>query len=287
MDQGARKPAWVNRLVALACALASASFLGVAATARLVICIAIAAVAHGAALAADGVVTLSAGADFTSGNYGKSETTELAALQLGAKYESGRWVYRLTVPYLRISGPSNVIGVGADTIVLPGEVGDRRSVSGLGDVQAGVTYNLIGGSGALYLLDLGAKVKLATAEEGKGLGTGKNDFSIQADVLRPIGAFTPFATLGYRWYGDAPGTELRDAVFGALGLAYAESATSTVGMAYDFRQPIVAGGARVSELTLFMSHRLEREWKLQMYLVKGLADASPDAGVGVVLAYSF
>lgn len=250
-------------------------------------CAALAAVAPCAALAADGVTTLSAGADFTSGKYGKSEVTEIAAFLLSAKYESGRWAYRLTVPYLHISGPSNVVGAGADAVVLPGEAGDRRSVSGLGDVVAGATYNLLGGGDAAYVLDLGAKLKLATADEAKGLGTGKTDVSVQADVLRPSGAFTPFATLGYRWYGDPAGTELKDAVFGSLGLAYAETATITLGAAYDFRQAIVAGGARVSELTLFMSHRLERDWKLQMYFLKGLADASPDAGVGAVLSYSF
>lgn len=249
--------------------------------------VAVAALVHCGALAAEGVVTLSAGVDLTSGNYGKNEPTDVSALQLGAKYESGRWVYRLAVPYMRISGPSNVVGVGADSVVLPGEVGDRRSVSGLGDVVAGATYNLVGGGNATYIVDLGAKVKLATADEGKGLGTGKNDVSIQAEVLKPIGNFTPFATLGYRWYGDPPGIELRDAVFGTLGFAYAESAAGTLGMAYDFREAIVAGGARVSELMFFTSHRIERDWKLQIYLLKGLADASPDAGAGVVLSHSF
>ena len=277
MHSGAGRPA-KNRLVALARGLFSSARLA---------CVAIAAATPCASLAADGVTTLSAGADFTSGNYGKSERTQVSALQLGAKYETGRWTYRLSVPYLHISGPSNVVGVGADSVVLPGEVGDRRSVSGLGDVVAGATYNLFGGGSAAYILDLGAKIKLATADKGKGLGTGKNDVSVQADVLKPIGALTPFATLGYRWYGDPPGTELKDAVFGSLGLAYAESATITLGTAYDFREAIAAGGARVSELTFFMSHRLERVWKLQVYFVKGLADASPDAGAGVMLAYGF
>jgi hypothetical protein len=240
--------------------------------------------AHCRALGAEGVLTTSVGADFSSGDYGKRETTEAFALQLAAKYETGRWTVRFSVPWLRISGPSNVIGAGADGVVLPGEVGDRRRVSGLGDVVAGAAYTF-GGTG--HAVDVAAKVKLPTADEAKGLGTGKTDVSVQADYFRRMGALTPFATLGYRRYGDPAGFELENAVFGALGLAYAESAESTIGAAYDFREAIVAGGSRSGELSFFLSQRLAAQWKLQLYLVKGLADASPDAGVGAVLGYSF
>jgi hypothetical protein len=62
---------------------------------------------------------------------------------------------------------------------------------------------------------------------------------------------------------------------------------STLGVTYDFRQRIVAGGARVSESMIFISHPLEPNWKAQIYFVKGFSDASPDAGLGAVLAYSF
>ena len=254
----------------------------------MIACVVLAAAADGAALAAqEDVLTLSAGADFTSGDYGKSESTEVLALQLAAKYETGRWTYRLSLPWLRISGPSNVIGAGAEGVVLPGQAGDRRTVSGLGDLVAGASYNLIGGRAAPFHLDAGAKLKLGTADEAKGLGTGENDFSLQVDVFKPIGNFMPFATLGHRWYGDPQAFALENALYGSLGAAYVESAASTVGMSYDFRQRIVAGGARVSEVSLFLLQRLERRWKLQMYFVKGLADASPDAGGGVVLQHLY
>jgi hypothetical protein len=251
-----------------------------------VLAVAIAAAAPCAAFAADGLLTINAGVDYTSGNYGQSETTNVLALSLGAKYEIGRWTYKASLPWLRISGPSNVVGVGSDSVVLPGFAGERRSVSGMGDVVAAASYNLLG-SGAPLILDVGGKIKFGTADEGRGLGTGKNDYSLQADVFKPLGDLTPFATLGYRWYGDPAGIDLRNAFYASLGAAYRESALTTVGVAYDFRQSIVAGGAQVRELTGFLSHRLDREWKVQLYLLKGFADASPDAGAGAVLGYSF
>jgi hypothetical protein len=32
---------------------------------------------------------------------------------------------------------------------------------------------------------------------------------------------------------------------------------------------------------------LSRDWKLQLYAIKGFADASPDHGAGAMLAYGF
>ena len=249
-------------------------------------CLAAVAV-HPAALAADGSLTLSAGADHSAGTYGLVATTEVSSLSFTAKYELGPWTYRASLPVLRISGPANVVGAGPGVIVLPGQAGERRSVSGLGDLVASAAYNLIGGRTGALVADVAAKVKLATAEEDKGLGTGKNDYSLQADVFFSAPPIAPFATLGYRWYGDPPGTELRNALFGSLGFAYRDAEATTLGVSYDFRQAIVAGGAPLREAMFFVSHDFTRELKLQLYFIKGFSDASPDAGIGAVAAHRF
>ena len=239
-----------------------------------------------AALAADGVVTLSAGLDHSSGEYGKTDTTDVSSVHFGAKYDSGRWTFRTMLPLLRISGPASVVGVGPDVIVLPGEAQGRRDVSGLGDVSASATYKVIAEPTAPLLLDVGTRVKLATADEGKGLGTGKNDYSVQVDLVKAA-LVSPFATLGYRWYGDPSGIELRNAWFGSVGFAWRDASGTTLGAAYDFRQRIVDGGAAGSEVMVFFARPLAPAWKLQMYFIHGFSDASPDAGVGAILGYSY
>jgi len=85
---------------------------------------------------AQGVLSIGGGADYSSGEYGKVETTSVSMVYLNAKYETGRWTYRATLPYLRISGPANVVGVGTDVIVLPDAPAGRRDVSGAGDITA-------------------------------------------------------------------------------------------------------------------------------------------------------
>jgi hypothetical protein len=244
--------------------------------------------AHSAALAAaDDLTTLSTGAEITTGKYGGTQSTDIFYVPFTVKHETGPWALKLTVPYIEITGPGNVIGAGEDRVTVGGGNGPRRTESGLGDIVGSVFYNVVNERTAPFGLDLGAKLKLGTADRDKGLGTGKNDFSVQADAFKPIGAFTPFATLGYRWYGDPPGTNLRDVFYGSVGSSYRISRPTTVGLAYDFREPIVAGGARVSELTAYLSQRFSGGWKLQVYSVVGFSDASPDFGAGATLSYAF
>lgn len=246
----------------------------------------LAAGVQSAALAADGVVTLNAGVDHSSGEYGKIETTDVSSVYFGAKYDTGRWTFRAMLPFLRISGPASVVGVGPDVIVLPGEAQGRRDVSGLGDVSASAAYKVIAEPTAPLLLDVAGRVKLATADEAKGLGTGKNDYSVQVDVVKPA-MVSPFATLGYRWYGDPSGIELRNAWFGSVGFAWRDGSGTTLGATYDFRQRIVDGGAAGSEVMVFFAQPLAPAWKLQMYFIRGFSDASPDAGVGAILGYAY
>lgn len=246
------------------------------------------AAAHTAALAAsDDLTTFSVGAEYSSGAYGAPQKTDIFYVPFALKHETGPWAFKLTVPYVEITGPGNVIGAGGDQIVVGPGTGPRNTASGLGDVVATAFYNLLDDRKAPVGLDLGAKVKFGTADETTGLGTGENDYSLQADLFKTIGALTPFASIGYRWYGDPPGFDFRNVFYGSVGAAYRISRQTTAGVAYDFRGPVSAGGPKVSELTGYVSQRLSQNVKLQVYAIMGFSDASPDFGAGLNLSYSY
>lgn len=231
--------------------------------------------------------SVAVGAEYTSGKFGGTETTDTLYVPVVLRHETGPWVLKATVPWLRVTGPANVIGAGADRVVIPGTSTGRRTETGLGDIVLSGFYNLMderkGGLG----LDLGGKVKLPTADEAKGLGTGEFDYAVQLDFFRPFDATTLFGSIGYRIYGDPPGQTLRDVPYAAIGASYRMSQQASVGVAYDYRPRIVDNGGKVSEATLFWSNRLTPQWKLQVYGVVGFADASPDAGVGALLERRF
>jgi hypothetical protein len=228
------------------------------------------------------------GVEYTTGNFGAPQSTETVYVPLVVKHETGKWIFKGTIPYLRITGPGNVIGGGPDRVVVPGVDNAVRTETGLGDIILSGFYNIKDERSGGLGVDLGAKVKLPTADEQKGLGTGETDYAFQADLFMPLaGATSLFGSIGYRIYGDPPGTTLRNVPYGSIGASHRLSGESSIGVAYDYRPWIISGGSPISEMTAFWSKRMTPEWKVQIYGVAGFSDASPDAGAGLMLERRF
>ncbi|AIL63674.1 hypothetical protein [Pseudomonas alkylphenolica] len=221
------------------------------------------------------------GLDYSSGDYGTETTSEIWYVPVVGKYETGPMTYKVTVPWLRITNPE----VGPDGDPLPG--GCRDVESGLGDTVASAGYALLDGSEGGVLVDLIGKVKFPTADEDQCLGTGETDYSAQVDLARTFGPVTGFATLGWKKFGDPPDSDFDDPVFASLGFATPVAVRTTAGASYDWRQKVVSTGSQIQELTLFVTHKLNQQWKVQLYAVKGFSDASPDAEGGLMVFHAF
>lgn len=73
-------------------------------------------------------IILSAGMDYSQGNYGATSDTQIWYMPFSVKLEKPKIAYTLTIPYIKIIGSANVIGAdavpsGQATIhVLPSQV---------------------------------------------------------------------------------------------------------------------------------------------------------------------
>jgi len=230
------------------------------------------------------------GVDYTSGKYGTTEETRVLYVPFTFKYEAQRYVLRLTVPYVSVDAPvgGEIIGIGADgQPIRAGGTGMRERTSGLGDVVAAAGYT-VWNTGAGTLIDLVGKVKFGTADDAKGLGTGKNDYSLQLDGSSTVlNRFALIYTAGYRVYGDPEGIDFHNAFFGSLGGVYKFSAQTSTGLIYDTRQHILPGTEPQRELTVFVTNKIGKSYKVQSYVLGGFSDASPSWGVGLMLDYLF
>lgn len=223
--------------------------------------------------------------DFSTGKYGQSERTDTLTVPIGVKYEVSDWTFRATIPYVETTGPSNVSGAGADRVSLNTGQSTQNKASGLGDLVLAASWTAF--QQGPWLIDLGTKVKLATADESKGLGTGKNDFSVQAEIYRVLGSHTLFGTLGFKKMGDPDGIDLKDPLYTSLGWSFRATQETALGLSYDFRQKIQNSGSPLREATGFLTHKLDKDWKLQAYLVSGFSKASPDIGGGLFVFYTY
>lgn len=225
------------------------------------------------------------GVDYSTGKYGASESTRITYIPFTGSFDvSSDWTLKLTVPYISVTGPGNVV---RDIGPVGGAPAGTVTNSGLGDVIAGATWHLADDVATGLSYSVTGKLKLGTASRSKDLGTGENDVMLQFDASRAYGAWVPFATAGYRILGDPPGTSLRNGFFGSAGASYRVDTATTLGAALDVRQRTTPGTDNAAELSAFLTHRLDSQWRLQGYVVAGLTDASPDFGVGGMVLYSF
>jgi len=169
----------------------------------------------------------------------------------------------------------------------PAPVVTNGSASGLGDVIAAATYEAYHNKAANFGIDLTGKVKFGTADENKGLGTGKNDYTAAVDMYKGFGAWTVFGGVSYTVLGSSPYIRLNN-VFGAnVGASYKLSQQSSIGAYYDYREKAASTSFARSELTGYYSYKFASAWKAQAYVSKGFSDGSPDWGAGASVVYSF
>lgn len=228
-----------------------------------------------------GRLAVGTGFDYSRGDYGFAEETEVFSVPFNVSYDTPRWLLRATVPWLTIRGPAAVIG---GTTGGPGRP-DAGVSRGIGDTYLSATRRFASERG--WEMDVSGRAKLPTADEARGLGTGEVDYYAQADVRRTFGAVTPFASGGYRILGDNARYQLRDGVYASGGAYFRTSDATVVGASLDWRERLEPGAEHATEMTAFVSRDLGDRWQLVAYGLKGFTSASPDVGVGAHLNYRF
>jgi len=237
---------------------------------------------------ADGTFSLTSGADYSTGKYGQSQSTDITYIPFIAKYETDANIIKLTVPWLQITGPGDVVG--SDGIVIRDSANRKKTTeSGLGDVVLSATHTVANfGETRPLTLDLTGKIKFATASKTKGLGTGENDYILELDAYKPISnSATLFGGLGYKRMGDPDGINLNNVWFGSLGLSYRINPANNAGIVADYRQGTLNTSEPLRELTAFFTHKFNAQYKLQSYITHGYSDASIAWGGGLMLGYTF
>lgn len=235
---------------------------------------------------ADGKLTASAGLDYSTGEYGSGVETTILSLPLVVKYETGDFTLKASLPWLSVKAPEGS-GLGPDGRPVEGGAGSRDTEEGMGDLVTSLAWAAYDNARTGIAVDLTGKIKWGTADENKGLGTGENDYTVQADVYKTIDKTALFATLGYKVYGDPVGVDFKNVAYGGVGVSRRLSDRSSAGLTWDYRPKVTDHGEPTNELTAFMTRKFGDARKLQFYLVKGFSDGSPDWGGGLILSHAY
>lgn len=225
-----------------------------------------------------------AGYDRTVGKYGDMRDTTTATTSLALAYDTERFGVDFLLPYLDERGPGRVLFLpGRRPVVV---FGPDRTASGPGDVTAGLTAYLLDQETRGLDLDAGAIVKFGTASASKGLGTGKDDFSMQVAVGRGFGPVSTTVTAGYTFVGKAPGLGLKNSAYGSVDASVSLPHRWALGATYSAGQSGTVDSTvpAARDVTIYLEWRFARHWKADAYVVKGYSTQSPDRGAAFTIA---
>jgi len=228
--------------------------------------------------------SLSLSGFYITGKYGLGQSTDIYYVPLTFRNYTGRFGFSVSLPYLSKTGPANVLpnigSVGGGSTV-------RSTHSGMGDVRLGASYRIWDDPSSGLALTLGAKVKLGTASYAQGLGTGKNDYSLQAGLSHSSGPLYLAVIGGYREQGSPAGLKLKNVGYGEFDVIYRIDPADNIGVSTFYTQASLATSTDRLMSVLYYGHHITRTWSGTFYLMKGYTRSSPDTGLGASIRYSF
>lgn len=235
--------------------------------------------------------------DYTSGNYGTAYRLPAATTSVGISWNIGEnWILDVELPYLRQTTTINtanttasrVVRIGGKPVVIKGTTTvatNLTTISGQGDVTALLTRSFDSGAGPVW--SVGSMVKFATANASNGLGTGKQDPSIQAGVVNDLGPWTLGATLGYTLVGQVEGLNLRNVQYAEFDSSYAISPLASIGLSLSMSQAPISGGPAPLAASLSYDYKFAKKMHFVISGLRGFSDGSPKWGAGLAVSAAF
>ncbi len=212
---------------------------------------------------------------YLTGDYGQPEDTDILYTAATVKRYFTKGDVTLTVPYLDVSD-SGVSFIDGGAEVFAGGGG-----TGLGDIILKGRYYAVAQTEILPFIDLVGSVKIPTADEDKGLGTGEADFTFLAEFARRLDSedWLILADLGYTFVGEPSGYDVDNRWRYSLGLAYQVDPKLTVSSYLDGRTAIFEGNDNPLSILLIGQYKFRPTLHFDTMVEFGLNDGAADFGI--------
>jgi hypothetical protein len=211
---------------------------------------------------------------YLTGDYGENDNTDITYVATSIKRYLSKGDVTLTIPYVDISDGATFVGGEVEPI-------EGGGGSGLGDVILKGRYYAVEQDGPLPYIDLVGSIKIPTADEDKGLGTGETDFTWMVEFARRLKkkGWIALAEIGYTFVGEPSGFDVDNRGLYRLGLAYEYDPKITLSGYIDGRTAIFEGNDDPLSILLIGEYKFRPDLRFDTMLEVGLNDGSPDFGI--------
>ena len=234
----------------------------------------------GAAAAA--TYSISNAGSLSSGRYGGTEQTRVAASSVSVRSTIKEWEFGIALPYLSIENASST-AVSVGGAIVGGGSAARRRQSGYGDLTFRVARSLPLAEDAPVQARLAGHVKMPTG--ARALSTGKLDGGLALELSRTMGRVTPYISTGYRMFGDSQMVRLRDGWATSAGIMMALGNVSLI--ASNETAQSLTGGSGSRELFFAAAGPLSTDWGWSLFGSKGYSAGSANLMIGTSITRSF
>ena len=215
------------------------------------------------------------------GDYGLPEKTTFDVVTFNARWYLPRAQVQVSAPYLRLEGPAGVQLVGGQPVVIPGEGGEHRKESGLGDsVVQGEYYLRTGSSTSPWVIGR-LRLKVPTGDEDKRLGTGSTDLEIGLGLVRQHAKLTWLGDIGYAVAGSSSSFNLNNVLRIGAGVSRSLGERTSGYLYLETRTEAVANSGDRRSFMLGAESLLDaaQQLRLSVSMFVGLTEAAGDVGL--------
>ena len=233
--------------------------------------------------------TLRLGAGYDQGDFGSTEVSRAYYAPFSLRYTGTRFDIGVSSAFVRIDtagGIRLIDGVPTPTNSNSGPLLE----SGLGDTTVRSRFFMMideGPERATPSVTPFVKVKIPTASEQRGLGTGKTDYGFGVEVDKDVGPVYLFGDAGYTVIGKIPSLNFRNRPSASFGVGKQVTEKVTASGMLDWRRSIIEGNPNPTELVGVLSYRASRAVTFSPNAFVGLNDGSSDFGVGMQMSIRF
>jgi hypothetical protein len=253
---------------------------------------------------------------YSNGNFGTGTTSEFVYVPVSIRRLFRDGDVSVVIPFVSVTsnGSATLVG-GQPTPTLPGRclkesgtvvdtdkpeclallnagqgvtAGQKVTNSGLGDIILRGRYYAVEEKEYVPLIALTTRIKIPTASESKGLGTGALDHGYGVELSKMLGdKWITFLDGGYNFIGDPEGRELQNQYWFDVGGGHYLTKSFLVSVYYEEYRSLVSDRVNIRDFFFAFNYKASDAWRFNGGVTAGVSNSAPDYGVSLGTSYRF
>ena len=220
-------------------------------------------------------MSLILGAGYDQGEFGSTDTSRAVYFPASIRYTSRKFDVSVSSSWVHLDSPGGITLIDGVPTRTP-TAGTTGRDAGSGDTFIRSSVHLENSWVSPFF-----RLKIPTADETRGLGTGKTDFGLGIDLQKDFNSVFVFGNVAYTFVGKVPRLGLRNRPSASFGASREISPNFTLSGVLDWRRAIVEGTTDPAELVGYLSYKASPSVTFSPNAFVGLTNGSSDFGVGM------